>query len=204
MLSFFDEKKFKVIAYILIGSIFHQSLVLFLPLALATGKTFSAARVVAAFALISPISLLISAERIDVYNDRYVDQIYGSMESSGALFRLGLLVLSAIAFEIYKHKVKALFPKEYSLMRLFSLISFCLIPVALLSTVVVHRLGYYVLPMQLFTLAILPFVIFPSLKQITLGQVFPLGVYAAYIIVWFTFSRHASICYVPYETYLWS
>jgi hypothetical protein len=202
LVSFMDKKRWLVMAFLLTGSIFHQSLVLFLPLVLAVGHQFSVWRVLVAFALLAPVALLLSAERIDVYSNRYVEQIYGEMESSGAVFRLGLLVLTAIVFEFYKSRMSQLFPKQYSMMRLFSLMSFAVIPLVAISTVVVHRLGYYILPVQLLTLSLLPYAIFPSLKSANFGQIFPLGVYAAYILVWFSFANHADQCYVPYKSFL--
>jgi len=200
--SFMSQNRWRVILYILLGSLFHQSLVLFLPLALAVGKEFSAWRVLMAFALLSPLALLLSAERIDVYTDRYVEQIYGEMESTGAVFRHGLLLLSAIVFELYKTPMKRLFPDQYSTLRLFSLLTFTITPLIFLSTVVIHRLGYYILPVQILTLSLLPYAISPSLKSVNFGQIFPLGVYAAYILVWFTFGSHGELCYVPYKSYI--
>ncbi|MEQ9022434.1 MAG: EpsG family protein [Pseudomonadales bacterium] len=200
--SFMFQKRWRVILFILLGSLFHQSLVIFLPLALAVGREFSAWRVLVAFALLSPIALLLSAERIDVYSDRYVEEIYGEMESSGAVFRHGLLLLSAVVFELYRTQMRRLFPDQYSLLRLFSLLTFAITPLVFLSTVVIHRLGYYILPVQILTLSLLPYAIFPTLKSVNFGQIFPLGVYAAYIVVWFIFGTHGELCYIPYKSFL--
>lgn len=202
VISFFEGSRLKVIVFILIGAFFHESLVMFLPLSLAIGREFSVWRLIVAMILVSPVALIFSADRIDVYSDRYVDQIYGEMESSGALFRTGLIVLTACAFEFYKFEVKRKFPKVFNLLRIFSLLSFMLIPLTLVSTVIVHRVGYYILPVQLYTLALLPYVVFPSLNAIHFGRLIPLGVYAAYVIVWFSFSKHAKYCYIPYESYI--
>ena len=204
LLGYMDQRRWQVFVFILLGSLFHQSLILFLPLTLAVGHQFSIWRVAIAFALLSPIALLLSADRIDVYSDRYVEEIYGEMESSGAIFRQGLLLLSAIVFEFYKGSMKQLFPKQFSLLRLFSLLTFAVTPLVFLSTVVVHRLGYYILPVQLLTLSMLPYAIFPNLRSANFGQMLPLGVYAAYILVWFGFARHADLCYIPYKSFLFA
>ena len=200
--SFFKGKRMGVVLYILLGSTFHQSAIILLPLALMVGRSFSLFRTVAAILVLLPAAVYLMSSRMDVYQDRYLSESSGDMYSGGAVFRLGLLVLTSILFEVYRRRMEWRFPNHYNLMRLFSLISFALIPVMFVNTVVVHRLIYYVVPMQLYTMAALPWAIYVSNKTIRLAAIVPLALYAAYIFVWFSISRHARICYVPYDSYL--
>ena len=200
--AFMKGRRIHVAIYILIGSTFHQSVIILLPLAFMVGRSFSMARVLAAMVVLMPIAVYLLSDRMSVYQDRYLEQIYGEMNSGGAIFRLGILVLTALLFEIYSKKMARLHPNAYSLMRLFSLVSFALIPVLLINSVAAHRLIYYVVPMQAFTLAALPAAIFVRTKWIKLATMFPIGLYIAYILVWFSISRHAHICYIPYNSYL--
>jgi EpsG-like putative glucosyltransferase len=199
--AFSDNKRVWVAFWIVIAAQFHQTAILLLPLAFIAGREISVVRILGAVVILGPFAGLFLSDRLDLYSDRYVEQIYGSQSSSGAALRLGLLLITASIFEMYKTRIKALFPKYYQLMRIFSLASFALIPVFLISSVAVHRLIYYILPVNLFTLACLPYAMFPR-NQWQIGKLLPLALYFSYIAIWFAFSRHANICYTPYESYL--
>ena len=201
--AFLHARRLRVVIYILIGSSFHQSLVILLPLALMVGRSYSFARVIGAIIVLMPVAAYMLAGRAEVYQDRYIEQIYGSMDSAGAIFRLGLLVLTALLFERYTRRMARHYPNEYNLMRLFALLSFALIPVMLINTVALHRLIFYIVPMQAYILAALPQAVFTSRRSARLAELGALGLYAAYIVVWFSASRHANICYVPYQSYLY-
>ena len=199
--AFLHAKRLQVVLYILIGASFHQSLVILLPLALMVGRSYSFARVVGAIVILMPIAAYMLSGRAEVYQDRYIEEIYGSMESSGAIFRLGLMVITAIIFELNTRRMARMYPNEYNLMRLFALVSFALIPVMLINTVALHRLIFYVVPMQAYILAALPRAMFTNRQSIRLAELGAVAMYAAYILVWFSASRHANICYVPYQSY---
>ncbi|MCB1704388.1 MAG: EpsG family protein [Halioglobus sp.] len=200
--AFLHARRLQVIVYILIGSSFHQSLVILLPLALMVGRTYSFARVVGAIVILMPVAAYMLSGRAEVYQDRYIEQIYGSMDSGGAIFRLGLLVITALLFEMYTRRMARFYPDEYNLMRLFALVSFALIPVMFINTVALHRLIFYVVPMHAYILAALPGAMFSNRQSVKLAELGTLALYAAYIVVWFSASRHASMCYVPYQSYL--
>ena len=134
-------------------------------------------------------------------------QVLASMGSSsgssgGAVFRLGILVITAFLFEIYRSRMAWLYPKAYNLMRVFSLVSFALIPIMLINTVALHRLIYYVVPIQAYILAAIPQVMFRHPRDARIAELGPIVLYVAYILVWLSISRHANVCYVPYESYL--
>ncbi len=200
--AFLHARRLQVIVYILIGSTFHQSLVILLPLALMVGRTYSFARVLGAIVILMPVAAYMLSGRAEVYQDRYIEQIYGSMDSGGAIFRLGLLVITALLFEIYTRRMARAYPNEYNLMRLFALVSFALIPVMFINTVALHRLIFYVVPMHAYILAALPGAMFSNRQSVKIAELGALALYAAYIVVWFSASRHANMCYVPYQSYL--
>lgn len=201
--AFMREKRLFVVTYILLGATFHQSLIITLPIVLMMGREFSMSRIMGALIVLMPVSAMLLGERGEVYQTRYIDGDSGSMRSFGAIFRLGILVIVSTLFELNRDGVKALFPKEYNLMRLFALASFLLVPLMVVNTVLVHRLGYYMMPMQLFTAAALPAVLAPNFKNWRAYEVFgPVALFAAYILVWFSLSRHAQLCYVPYQSYI--
>lgn len=200
--AFMKGRRTATTIYILIGATFHQSAIILLPLALMVGRTFSLVRVIGAILVLTPVATYLLSDRIGVYQDRYIDEIYGEMNSGGAFFRLGIIVITAILFEIYRKRMAWIYPKEYNLMQLFSLISFALIPVMAVNTVAVHRLIFYVVPIHAYILTALPAAIAPNRRTRRIVELAPIAVYAAYIIVWFSISRHASSCYIPYDSYL--
>lgn len=202
VISFVKGSRVLVGIYILVGATFHQSIIVFLPLALMVGRSISTVKIGAGLLIVGPISAFLLLERLTIYSDRYIEQIYGTQESAGALLRLGLMLITFLFFEFNKAEVKNLFPNFYPVIRLFSLITFALIPVALISTVALHRFSFYILPVQLFTLALLPYVLSDTKKTLNKYQLSVIGLYGMYILVWFTFSRHANVCYSPYNSYL--
>jgi hypothetical protein len=200
--AFMQGKRAVVVLFVLLASTFHQSAIILLPLAMMVGRRFSMWRVAGAIVVMLPVAMYLMADRLTVYQDRYIENIYGDMTSGGAIFRLGLLVLTALLFELRSKQMAALYPQEYPLMRVFSLVCFALVPMMLVNTVAVHRLIFYVVPMQAFMLAALPTAFFASKRAMRAAELVPLALYATYIVVWFSLSRHANYCYVPYDSYL--
>ena len=203
LISFIRINRINVVIWILIGSTFHQSVLIFLPLALICGKEVNIKKIIFALLLLGPVASILLADRMSVYNDRYVAQIYGGSESSGAILRLGLIIISAALFEFYKENIKEHFPNEFPMLRLFSLISFSLIPVAFISSIAVHRLGYYVIPVQMYMISLLPFIM-KGQRDRLLFKILPIVSLGLYLVVWFSFSKHANLCYVPYDSYMFN
>ncbi|AQA16908.1 hypothetical protein BST95_00400 [Halioglobus japonicus] len=200
--AFFDGSRIKVAAYVLLASTFHQSAVIFLPLALMVGRTVSYWRMILAMLLLMPVALYLLSDRLDVYQARYFEETYGEMESAGALLRLGLIIIISLLFFNYRKRMRKYFPKEYSLMEIVALASLFLVPIAFVNTVVVHRLIYYVAPMQLFTFAALPYAMSVHFGGRRFSELIPAGVFLLYVVVWFSLSSHARTCYVPYDSFL--
>jgi EpsG family len=202
MISFVNVRRINAGLWILLAAQFHQSAYLFLPLAFMAGRKFSWTMAVASVAVLGPASFFLLGERADVYSDRYVEQIYGENSSGGAVLRYFLAVLPCILFELQIKRVRRLMPRLYPLLRVVSLMTFALVPIGLISTVALHRMTFYVLPGTLLifvcTVMALPKAQALSRKLLVL----PAGVLLTYMVGWFTLSQHSSICYVPYESFL--
>jgi hypothetical protein len=200
--QFVEKSKLRTAIWVVVAAQFHTSAYVFLPVAFLAGAQVSVSRIIGALVVLGPVAALFLDERIQVYSDRYVEQIYGENSSSGALFRYAVIMIPAIGFEIYKKRVKRVFPKTYDLLRFFSLMTFALIPVAAVSTVALHRFIYYVQPVSLLMFINVAMVL-PhrrrASRQLLFAPVFVLGLY---MLGWFGMSRHADYCYVPYQSYL--
>lgn len=111
-----------------------------------------------------------------------------------------MILVPAVLFLLYQKRMREKFPEVYDLLKLFTLITLSLIPVAILSSIALHRLNFYVMPISILTFVYLSLVIFPA-SQRTLARFLPAAAYGAYSLVWFSMSRHASSCYLPYQSY---
>lgn len=196
--AFVDGKRFRVLAWILIAGTFHSTAIIFLPMFFLVNRTFAAWKLLLASIVIAPLALLFAGEQVTVYQQRYIE---GDVQSLGALFRLGLIVITVAMFEMYRTGFKEKYPEDYELMRAFSLFSIGLVVVFFVSTLVAHRLAYYVTPVQLLILMRLPIVVNERYRSALISSG-PYLVYGLYMLVWFGTSRHADICYVPYDSYL--
>ena len=196
--AFVDRSRIRFIVCVLLAISFHGSAVIFLPLAFVMKKRPTFRRLIVGICLALPLALFFTADRLDTYQTRYGS---GDVTSSGAVFRTGLLVLSALAFEYYRDRYERYFPTDFYLMRIFSLASLGTGVILLVSTIAAHRIGYYIMPVHLLILARLPAVMNHGRPDPTLLTI-PFAVYGAYILVWFSLSRHARLCYLPYDSYL--
>lgn len=202
MVSFVHVRRLNAGLWILLAAQFHQSAYLFLPLALMAGRQFSWSMAVAGVAVLGPAAYFLLGERADVYSDRYVEQIYGENASSGAVLRYALAVLPCLLFELNLQRVRRLLPRLYPLLRVVSLMTFAIAPIGLLSTVALHRMTFYVLPATslVFVCTVMAMPVARALSRQMLYL--PAGVMLTYLLGWFTLSRHSSICYVPYESFV--
>lgn len=187
--------------WILLGAQFHTSLLVLLPMAVLAGQTVSTFRIAVAVAFLMPISTLLVGSRLDVYSDRYVDQIYGDMSSAGAVFRYGAAMVPFLIFPFVRKPLKASFPEKYELLKLFAIIGFSLSPLAIFSTIMLHRLNYYLLPFSIVTFVYISEVQFSKHQRIE-WRLLPAATYLVYFVSWQMTSTHAEVCYGHYQSYL--
>lgn len=193
--EFIHVKRTKCAMLILLAGLFHSSAFILLPLSLMAGRSFSVKRVLIGVALlVLPASFLIGG-RIDIYQDRYIDQIYGSQESGGAWIRYLLTLLPIPLFLLRRNFIKRNFPQQYNLLLLASIICFASFLVGLISSVALHRLLYYFMPLSIL-IAAYTLDAFSSKLE---GKMAWLCIYAGYFFAWFLTSRHADVCYTPYQ-----
>lgn len=201
MVAFVDRRRNMVIAWILLAWLFHTSAILFLPIAWLVNHKVSTIRLIAVILLISPLVGLFLGERAATYNDRYVEQIYGESESSGAWFRYALAALPFLLLEWKRRTMAISFPKLFEMMRLYAFICFGLLPIGFFSSIALHRLTFYILPVSILTLLCFSEVAFDKRSE-RFAVALPFVIYGTYILTWFTLSKHAASCYVPYQSWL--
>ncbi len=186
--------------HILLAAQFHMSAIIFLPIALMAGRKVSTVRLTAALVIGVPMVGFILADRLATYTDRYVDQIYGETSAGGALIRYVLIFIPSLLFFLYHRKMKLAYPRDYELFKLFALIGITMGTLIFFSSVALHRIIFYVLPVSTVMLIYLSTVIFPK-SQLTLAKFAPALLFGAYSTSWFLMSYHADVCYIPYQSY---
>jgi hypothetical protein len=198
--SFVEGRRLWVAVWILVAWQFHTSAIIFLPLIMLVGKNISATRIVSALALLGPVVILLAQDRFEVYSERYIQQSYGENASSGAWLRYGVIVVCFTAFRWRYQAVKAQYPELFQILRLFMFIGIALLPMGLVSTVALHRMVFYVMPVAILAVLTAAATLRGSMRSAFMfGALFSFG---AYLFVWFSYSRHARICYVPYNSWL--
>jgi len=185
---------------IVLGAQFHSSVIVFLPIAFMAGRNINIGRIVLGVLLLSPLAIYLLSDRLDVYADRYIEQSYGEITSGGALIRYGLIMIPQVFFLFYYRSLRQEFPEVYGLLKLFVIISFSLIPVAVYSSIALHRINFYVMPFSILTFVYLSWCIFPR-NQVLIGRTMVPLVYGLYQLSWFLTSAHADACYKPYRSF---
>ena len=188
---------------IVLAAQFHASAVILLPLAFLAGQRVSPTRLILGVILLAPVAAVLLADRLEVYEDRYINQIYGQVTSGGGVIRFVLILLPALFFVAFRVRLRAAYPAQYDILMLMTLFAFALIPVALYSPIILHRLNFYVMPFSIVSFVYLSQIIFVE-GQRHIGRLLPPLVYGTYMIGWLSTSRHADLCYLPYQNYLFS
>jgi hypothetical protein len=73
--------------------------------------------------------------------------------------------------------------------------------VGLVSSVALHRLVFYVMPVSILALLCVADSIFQRHNR-PVAIAIPFLAYGGYILMWFTLSKHSAACYVPYQSWL--
>lgn len=199
--SFVKGHRWLVAAWILVGFQFHTSIIVFLPIALLAGRNISMVRLLGVLIVVTPVVALLIGDRLDLYSDRYIEQVYGTQDAKGGIIRYGLVMISVIMFAFYSHFIRRDFPEVFPLLKLFAWISASLIILLPLSTVALHRFSFYVMPLSILTFHYLAISAVVRNQRLA-AQSVPIILYGLYSISWLALSGHAAKCYLPYQNWL--
>jgi len=194
-----SRKRLMAAILIIIGGLFHNSVLVFLPLAIIAGKPMNIFRAAFAVIVAMPIIMYGFGGRLDTYSDRYVEQIYGVMESNGALLRYAMCILLVAPFILAHKKLKSLHPSLYPILQQFFIITILAGSLIFVSTVALHRFVFYLFPFAALISVQSLDVILPE-NQRKLAVVLPIMLSLTYLVGWFLTSSHADRCFVPYQT----
>jgi hypothetical protein len=197
--AFIDRRPLWFAFWIMLAVGFHTSaLILMLLLPLATGTYTRNRLLLAAFLAIPGAFALASGEAAEVVTSRYMGT---GIDAAGAIFRVGVLVLSAMHFFLFlRKKWLQTWPQDYALASIGAIgmaLTFLIIPV---STVIGDRLGYYLIPIQVMIFARIPILSLQTNTQ--LHATLPYIGLALVFAVWTQLSWHFKYCYIPYQSWI--
>jgi len=199
MLALIDGRLWRFVAWTLLASTFHSSALIFVVLAPLVSKNYSRARLAMTFAMCAPvIFVLLQGDAARLAVERYVDS---GREAFGAIFRVAILSLTALYFMGVLRKIWVRqFPKDYGLAVMGAWMMLVLLPLAVVSSVIGDRIGYYLIPIQAMIFARIPFLRLGPSRQLQAALPY-LGLLIVFAY-WTLNSRLFALCYVPYQTWL--
>jgi hypothetical protein len=183
--------------WILVGAQFHASVLMFLPISLIAGRRVSTTRLIAAAAILGPVVVVLMSSRLETYTDRYLDS---DITSGGAIIRYTLIMIPALFFVKYRGRLAEVYPEHYEFLKLVAIFSWSLLPVAVSSSILLHRVNYYIMPFSIVLFVYLSRVAFNGSSR-ALVRSLPGLTYGLYSALWFLTSSHADRCYLPYNSY---
>lgn len=198
--AFIDKQLIKYTLLTILAGGFHLSALIFLVFVPFLGGDFTIKRFFFGVMISIPILALIVASSFAEHAlERYTES--DSPESSGAIFRVGILVISSLVFFVFfKNKWKIFFNEQYKLIVLGSLMSIALLLVMPVSSVIADRVGYYLIPILTLFFAGIPYI--PKIEYRAMWISFPYLMLLSVFAVWTSFSYHFSHCYKPYKSWI--
>ncbi|SEG10102.1 EpsG family protein [Thalassococcus halodurans] len=197
--AFIDRRPLWLALWVVLAAGFHVSALIFiLLLPVATGRYTRNRLMLAAILAVPGAFFLALGDAAEIATSRYVNT---GVDAAGAIFRVGILGLSALYFFLFvRKKWLRTWPQDYSLASIGAIgmtLAILLVPV---SSVIGDRFGYYLIPIQAMIFARLPFL--PFRANAALHAALPyLGLLLVFT-VWAQLSGHFSQCYIPYQTWI--
>lgn len=199
LVSFIDRRPLWFAVWIVLAAGFHVSALVFMLLLPVTTGQYTRNRLMLAAVIAVPGALfLASSDSAEIATSRYVGT---GVDAAGAMFRVGILGLSALYFFMFvSKKWRRTCPQDYSLASIGAIgmaLALLLLPV---SSVIADRFSYYLIPIQTMIFARLPFL--PFRQNAAFHAALPYVGLLLVFTVWSQLSGHFRECYIPYQTWL--
>jgi hypothetical protein len=185
----------RLLFWVVLGTLFHKSAVICLPLVAFTGKRSKIVDVALLASAAIGLYTLFVQDSVDRLVRNYIDARYSS---SGAAIRISMSLLPAVIF-LFARKRLGFTEPEDKLWRNFSLIAIVAAVALLLSpsSTAVDRVALYILPLQFVILARIP----GALVSRTFGNLLIAAYTAAVLFTWLNYAANAQ-SWLPYRTWL--
>jgi len=189
----------KFLMWMALAATFHRTAVVLVPIvAVSYARSRFQSIVLGLIAALIGYYVLLAGATANRYSAGYIDAVY---EAQGAGVRLAMNVLPAFLLLANLDKFN-LNPTERSVWRNLSLVAIVMFGVYFLisSSVIVDRLGLYLIPVQLFVLSRLPLAMGKPGQPSAGVLLLVLGYSALVQFVWLNFANHAGY-WLPYKVY---
>jgi len=191
-------KNVKFYISILIGALFHKTLLVMLPIGyLYNNEKFSFIRLISFISILSISAYALLMDKIEKMFYYYIEIEFH--QSGGALIRVFMSFVTALIFFIYREKFKKRFHDE-KLWFIFSVISIILLPASYFYSTFSDRIAIYFLPLQLVVLSRIP-VLIESAYNRTVFILYAAVIYISALYVWLIFGNHSNK-WLPYQNIL--
>lgn len=198
--AFFDRRFAAAVLFLLVGSLFHSSVIIVLGIA---AVAISTNRLVGIAIL--ALTVLIGVYVLGSDFNRIITR-YGvnTIESGGIYFRLVMNLIPALLF-LWLNKRLPIAEDERSFWKILAYLSVAFIPLAFAieSTTALDRFSLYVIPLQMFMLSWLPYVVARNADGARPIVVAILGYLALVLFVFLNFSTYSEM-WIPYQSVLFT
>lgn len=197
--SFMDRRPYWFATWTILASGFHVSALLFLLAApLASGKLTTKRLILAAVLLVPGVFFIAISAGVERAISTYIDS---NIHASGAIYRVGLLVLTSLYFLIsVTHKWRVHFPEDHSFVTLGVIMMMLVALLLPISSVMADRFAYYLIPIQTIIFARLPYL--PRRFDKNLHIALPYFLLLIVFTVWTQSSFFFQRCYIPYQSWI--
>lgn len=201
-LAFIDKKLLRYIALVFIATGFHVSAIIFLVFIPFVTQQINNKRLFQGMLFIIPLlGFVMVSTSSEIALARYAGAGGSSIESSGAIFRVGFLALSSIVFLLFfKKRFKRAYPLYYKAVLLNALFTFVAATLLPFSSVIADRISYYLIPLHTLFFVSIPYLQHSSFRRFWIG--WP---YLSLILIftsWTSFSTIFTQCYMPYQSWI--
>lgn len=191
--AFANGRLRRFVILIILGALFHKSLVLLLPLAAVANSRNRLLTLTWVSVTVAVAGLLLLQEHHEAMWNNYVTR---GRESDGGPIRVAMNAIPAAMILLFRHR---LFPRdnERKLYICMALAALACIPLVFLASTAVDRMALYLMPIQIALFARLPFIFRNTLVR----SAFTWGIVAFYALiefVWLNFASHAH-AWLPYQ-----
>jgi EpsG family len=194
-----DGKRLLYAIAVIAGTAFHQSALLFLGLTPLIRLPKTVATVGFAIIITAPALYYAATSTVGFYAERYGGD---TGNAAGAPYRTALLALVGLTFFMFlSSRWRKRFPDDHEVFAIAALFMILSLPLALYSSIIGDRFGYYLIPFQIVALERIG-VLFKEDRLAPIYAVAPYAGLLVFFILWIVYSPLFGACYLPYQNVL--
>jgi len=196
--AFVDKNRIKFILWVLVASAFHSSAIALILLTPFMFKSKYKDQIIISIIAAAPVLIyLLSSDVADSYVKTYVNT---GVDAAGGSSRALLLAITGVVFMVVlSESWKKLSQSDYDLVSLSAPMLILMLPLALYSSVLGDRFGYYLVPVELI-IQTKGYLIIRH-HSAALAFIVPYFIVGTALLIQTQYSWIFDSCYVPYSTW---